>query len=241
MSDVAIDPQGLPPNIDELVQKVSERKRLRPPNTLVIRCKLADVPDQVEPTPVGGYETFFTSAGAGQGTIFDYLNAQMMGMHHYDADITPWYRLAQTEAQVVAARRLDRLDIVRHAARAAGADLGGDVSAYERLVVIVNAPSPPSGDRGGDFTGAYPYTIDGKAYGVTVIGSSGFDLNGVPHEMLHGYGVQHGRHAHWAGMSSDSEYGDLHDVMSGGGCEPVRSTASNPRLGTRGRAGDVRP
>lgn len=191
-------------------------------NTLVIRCKLADhmkdLPGEpAEPAPDGGYDTYFTSAGAGQGAVYDYLNTQMMGTRHYDAAITDWYTLTQTEADLIADRATDRLGIARVAARAAAAD--HEVGAYENLVVIVNAPSTSRGDRGGDFAGGYPCTVDGRDHGVTVIGSSGFDLNGVLQEMLHAYPVAgrtlaHGRHAYWPGMTGASDYGDPFDVMS---------------------------
>lgn len=214
------------PAVSETVRQVSENLQRTPRATaLVVRCQFADrledrPGEPAEPTPPGGYPAYFTSAGRGQGAVFDYLNAAMGGTRTYDADITPWYQLPWTEAEVVAARSADRLAVVPACAEAAMADF--HVPGYDQLVVILNAPSTADATRGGDFTGVYPrrLAVGGveKDYGITVIGSSGFDMNGVLQELLHGYPVagrtmKHGRHAYLPGMASNSEYGDPYDVM----------------------------
>jgi len=64
-------------------------------------------------------------------------------------------------------------------------------------------------------------TFDGTTadYGATVIGSNGFDMNGLLHEMLHAYPVAgssmpHGRSAFLPGQDSPADYRDPYDVMS---------------------------
>ncbi|MGS0684455.1 hypothetical protein ACVBEQ_04720 [Nakamurella sp. GG22] len=224
-----VDP--IPPGItDKPIPVPVDTTKLPSPTTLIIRCKFSDHLDgrpgePAEPTPPGGWGRFFTSQGVEQQAVYDYLNQQMQGTQHYDADITPWYEMSATEAQFVAMRAANPATGRRANLRtcAAMADPDYYFPQYHNVVVVLNAPSAADGSRGGDFTGGYPFplTFDGvaKNYGGTIIGSSGFDMNGVLQEMLHAYPVggasmRHGSNAYRPGDLNRPEYGDPWDVMS---------------------------
>lgn len=230
MSDWEWPDTAVLPPYEVVTSPDNPAKLLDRASTLVIRCKFANHLDDrpgepAEPSPPGGWETYFTSAGAGRGAVYDYLNAQLMGTHRYDAVITPWYELEEREADFIADRAADlqrgRLSGAQTCAELAEADF--HLPDYDNLVIALNAPSTADNSRGGDFMGGYPFrlTLGGeqRAHGVSVIGSGGFDLNMVLQELLHAYPVggialHHGRNAFVPGMPVTGEYGDPYDVMS---------------------------
>ena len=224
------DDPGLLVTQDPIWVPVDPTNWVPPASTLVIRCKFGDrlqdtKGEPAEPAPPGGWETFFTSQGAGQGAVYDYLNSQLQATQFYNAHVTPWYQMKATEADFIAARNADLNGGRRSNVEtcAAMADPDYHLPNYRRLVIVLNAPSTADNSRGGDLTGGYPFwlTFDGTtaAYGATVIGSNGFDMNGLLHEMLHAYPVAggsmpHGRSAPAPGQASSADYRDPYDVMS---------------------------